>query len=685
VEPRALRIGGPARGYRFRVAGCQTDAAMSQPTDPRLGTTIGGYRIESLIGRGGMSVVYLAEDVHLGRRVALKFLAPELASDSKFRERFVRESRLAASLEHPNIVTVYEAREADGQLYLAMRYVAGTDLKRLIASEGPFDPERTVSILTQTASALDAAHAEGLIHRDVKPGNILITPRSGPGGRDRVYLSDFGLTKRATSDSGITATGQFVGTLDYAAPEQFEGGQMDGRADVYSLGGVLYECLTGDVPYPRENQAALVYAHLQAPPPKVTAIRAELPPTIDGVVAKAMSKLPDDRYQSAGELAEAAAQALGVEAVAPVTPTRPVGTPPSPRPPRRTSRSALVGMGAGAVAVALVVGLIVANRGGKTPAARGTSEATSTGPAAVVVVDYVARIDRASGQILARIPMGEHPIDVAVGEGSVWVVDKDGSVRRIDPVTNTAVVIDGVAEDPRAIAAGEGAVWVADGIKGVLRKIDPASNRVEAPIQVGGVVFEVAAGGGAAWAATNQAEVRVDPGPEGRVAASFTGSSGADSSSYVSAVGGGFLWVANDAGGLYRYEISTGKLDRFQLQVPARALAATQSDVWVTGCGTPGTVIRIDARTGEVLATIAAGGAVCPYVNAGNQISVAAGPEGVWVTDGFNGTVSRIRETTNQVDAPIKIGDNPIAIAEGLTSVWVVLDGQEVSPSPSTS
>src|SRR5262249_14293040 len=196
---------------RLGSRGAHAAAARPRPADPRLGTTVGGYRIDSLIGRGGMSVVYLAEQVRLERKVALKLIAPDLAEDPKFEERFVRESKLAASLEHPNIVTVYEAAETDGVLYLAMRYVARTDLKRLIDAEGALEPGRAASIIAQAAAALDAAHAEGLIHRDVKPGNILITPRS-ESAPDRVYLSDFGLTKRATSDSGITATGQFVGT-----------------------------------------------------------------------------------------------------------------------------------------------------------------------------------------------------------------------------------------------------------------------------------------------------------------------------------------------------------------------------------------------------------------------------------------------------------------------------------------
>jgi streptogramin lyase/tRNA A-37 threonylcarbamoyl transferase component Bud32 len=642
---------------------------------------VGGYRIDSLIGRGGMSVVYLAEDAHLGRRVALKFLPPDLAQDSQFRERFVRESRLAASLEHPNIVTVYDAREADGQLYLAMRYVAGTDLKRLIASDGPLDPERTISILSQAASALDAAHAEGLIHRDVKPGNILIAPRPDPASRDRVYLSDFGLTKRATSESGITATGQFVGTLDYAAPEQFEGKALDSRADVYSLGCVLYECLTGEVPHPRDNQAALVYAHLHAPPPKLTAKRPDLPPAIDDVLAKALAKAPDDRYDSAGELAEAAAEALGVETVAPTTPTGPVPLGAKRAPPNR--RAWVLAVGAGVLAiVAVVIGLVVANRGSLTQGS------PSVLPAAGV--DYVARVDPSTRQVVAKIPVGKNSIDVAVGEGSVWVLDKDGSVRRIDPVTNTLAVIEGVAKDPKAIAAGEGAIWVADGASRAIHKNDPSANKVASSFPTEGFVFDVVAGEGAVWSAVRteglvrfdpasgeSTVVEVDPAHFGQAQLNFA-------EEVHVAVGEGFVWLADDSGILVRLDPKTNHLDPLELDKAARDLAVYGHSLWVTSCGTPGTVSRYDDQTGRLVATISAGGAVCPYFVAGNRISVAAGEEGFWVTDGANGTVSRIREVTNQVDAPIRVGDRPTAVAVGLGSVWITVNGQE-SPSPSTS
>src|SRR5262245_61380494 len=270
-------------------------------SDPRIGTTLAGFTIESLLGRGGMSVVYRARQERPSRYVALKPLAPDLSSDAAFRERFIRESDLAASLDDPNVLPVYEAGEHDGVLYIAMRYVEGTDLKTVIRQEGALDPARTERIVEQVAHALDAAHAKGLIHRDVKPGNILLAPATGSRS-EHAYLADFGLSKRTGSDVSLTGTGVFAGTMRYAAPEQFEGRRLDARTDVYSLGCVLFECLTGRPPFEGEQDAALMYAHIMEPPPGATAVRPELPPAIDAVVTKAMAKRPEDRYASCGEL-----------------------------------------------------------------------------------------------------------------------------------------------------------------------------------------------------------------------------------------------------------------------------------------------------------------------------------------------------------------------------------------------
>ena len=282
------------------------------------GTELAGYRIESLIGRGGMAVVYRAEDMRLGRKVALKLLPPQLADSEQFRQRFMRESRLAASLDHPNIVPVYEAGEADGQLFIAMRYVIGSDMKAVLADEGALPVSRTLRLYTQIGDALDAAHRAGLVHRDVKPANVLVV--AGPehtrhAQGDHVYLTDFGLTKRTSELSGgLTGTGHFLGTVDYVAPEQIQGRPVGPGTDIYALGCMLYECLTGQLPFRRDDDAALLWAHLVETPPPVTAIRRELPGAVNAVVARAMAKDAADRYGSCEELLRELELALGMPA-----------------------------------------------------------------------------------------------------------------------------------------------------------------------------------------------------------------------------------------------------------------------------------------------------------------------------------------------------------------------------------
>ena len=218
-------------------------------SDPNLGIELAGFRIERRIGRGGMGVVYRATDTQLGRTVALKILPPELAEDDGFRKRFIRESRLASSIDHPNIVPIYRAGEHDGLLFIAMRYVEGSDLKSVLRRNGALGLERSLAVLSQLARALDAAHVRGLVHRDVKPGNVLIVPTEEPHEADHVYLTDFGLTKPVSTEVSMTDSGAFLGTVEYAAPEQIEGAEVDARTDVYGLGCVFYECLTGRAPF----------------------------------------------------------------------------------------------------------------------------------------------------------------------------------------------------------------------------------------------------------------------------------------------------------------------------------------------------------------------------------------------------------------------------------------------------
>lgn len=281
--------------------------------DLLIGTEVAGHRIEELIGRGGSATVYLAEHLRLGRKVALKLLHPELSKDETFRERFIREAQAAATLHHPNIVTVFDAGEFEDLLYMSMLYVEGTDLSRLLKREGPMQADRAVWVASRVADGLDAAHGRGFVHRDVKPANILIA-EGRVGEQGRVYLSDFGIAKPVRALGGPTRTGQFVGTIDYVAPEQIMGGPVDGRADQYSLACVLCECLTGEAAFPRETDVAVIYAHLGDPPPSLKARRSELPAAADEVIARAMSKTPADRYASSGAFADAAATAFRARA-----------------------------------------------------------------------------------------------------------------------------------------------------------------------------------------------------------------------------------------------------------------------------------------------------------------------------------------------------------------------------------
>ena len=281
------------------------------PTEPMVGTEFAGYRLNAVISRTNMSVVYLAEHPRLGHAIALKVLAPELSMNDRFRERFVSESRIAAGLRHPNVIPIYDAGPCDGLLYIAMLHVSGADLRAILRERGRLSPEQALLLLGQAGRGLDAAHRQDLVHRDVKPGNMLVE-RGEDHDPDHVYLSDFGITKRALTHTGLTSTGQYVGTIDYIAPEQITGQQVDGRVDIYSLGCVLYECLVGRVPFNKDYEQAIVYSHQHETPVRPSEVSPDLPETIDAVIARATAKNPDDRYGSCRELIEDAAEAFGL-------------------------------------------------------------------------------------------------------------------------------------------------------------------------------------------------------------------------------------------------------------------------------------------------------------------------------------------------------------------------------------
>jgi Protein kinase domain len=274
----------------------------SQPERSRVGTMFGRYEIRSRIGAGGMGEVYQAYDTSKGRIVAIKLLRPELAAHAGFQERFRRESRLAACLQEPHVIPVHDWGEINGVLYIDMRFVEGSNVYAVLRRAGPFPPARAVSIITQVAGALDAAHAGGLVHRDVKPENILLTPK------DFAYLVDFGIAHLG-GESGITSAGSAIGSFAYMAPERFTGDAVGPQADVYSLACVLYECLTGQPPFPPGDMTQMMAAHLMRPPPRPSAVRPELGPAFDDVIARGMAKRPELRFTSAGELARAVTDA----------------------------------------------------------------------------------------------------------------------------------------------------------------------------------------------------------------------------------------------------------------------------------------------------------------------------------------------------------------------------------------
>jgi serine/threonine protein kinase len=435
------------------------------------GDEFAGYRIERRLGRGGMGILYLAIEPGLDRRVALKLIAPEAAVDDVFARRFAEESRIAASIEHPNVVPIYAAGEEGGVPYIAMRFVSGSDLGRRLVREGRLEPVPAVALIAQIGAGLDAIHAAGLVHRDVKPANVLL---SGEGA-DHAYITDFGVARNVATHSGLTQTGRFVGTLDYVAPEQISGGAVDARADVYALGCLLFKLLTGEVPFPRDGEAARLYAHLNDPPPAPSLYVPEVSMALDDVVIRALSKAPGDRHPSAGDLGRAAVAALsgmpvavpehtvatGAAATREATTREPPREPPtaaSPPPPGRpptgrtrplevdpgaprrgpAPRRRLILAGALAAVAAVVAAAMALSSGGgggdspgasgqtTAPAGSGEGEAPTkapTAPARLTKPRLIARADAICGvskesftASKARFPNGEFETNVSYSE-----------------------------------------------------------------------------------------------------------------------------------------------------------------------------------------------------------------------------------------------------------------------------
>jgi YVTN family beta-propeller protein len=644
--------------------------------DQRIGTEIAGYRIEQLVGRGGMGVVYLAQHLRLERRVALKLLAPELVGRPGFRERFIRESRLAASIDHPNILPIYDAGEEGDVLYISMRYVQGTDLKTLLEREARLEPEASVAIVSDVASALDAAHARDLVHRDVKPGNILIAGAEGSGDIGHVYLSDFGLTKRTSSDSGITATGQFVGTLDYAAPEQFEGRSLDARTDEYSLACVLFECLTGSVPYPKEGDAAVMYAHLLGPVSSILEWRPELPPELDAVVAKAMSKDPDARYATAGEFARTARDAIGVASREHSDLARPTKEALfRSRPPRSRAVMAVV---AAAILVAAIASFLFLRGGGK-PSVLATNRGSVSRRGRLI------RISPLTTKVAPAIEVGGDPSGVAAERGAVWITDASaGTVTRVDPSTNKVVRVIRVGAAPKAIALGEGGVWVANSGDGTVSRIDPATNTMVATIPVRHGVDLLAVGNGMVIAGVSGQgglRARIDP-SRNEVVETVP----ATISDLVS--GDGEFWYAE-----YHTPLSETVLWRALLyRIADNFKGVIAGTLYNTSCFGICNPPKVAVGDGTAWATlpIANGlrsmntttGRTSDFILVGHRPVALAldGIGSVWVLNQGDGSVWKISAATGRPIAVIPVGQNARKIAVAPDGVWVIVGPAQATP-----
>ena len=601
--------------------------------EPVLGSTLAGYRLDALIARGGMGVVYRATHLALDRPVALKVIARQFADDEGFRDRFLRESRLAASLDHPAVVPVFDAREEDGELIVAMRLVAGGDLKKRIKAGGPLPPAEAIGLLGQVGAALDAAHAAGIVHRDVKPHNILLEG-------DRAYLTDFGLAK-ALGDSGVLSGASIVGTVEYMSPEQWRGESVGPAADVYSLGCVLYEALTGVVPYARREGDA----------------EPQMPQGLDAVIERAVAKDPAERYATAGELIEAARERQGATPAATLVlsdpadrPTlgraggaRPIWAPQhrhvgwrdriagAPRQwlgalvavarrrdcagilcsweamaqrSRRRSQSAarpcasrsareavwvtsapdgtLSRIDPEAAAVAGrplhlekgIAGVTIGGRLGSGSPVRATARSCGSTPR--------------SGRVIARIDVGGRPGAIVFGGGRVWVADDAGAGVTAINAQGGQIFKRGMPPHvaPLRLAVGAGAVWVSSASTGAVRRIDLGAATAGAPI------------------------------PAGRGPAGVT-------------VGGGLVWVANS------------RVDR---------------------------VTRVDPATHTLFGV--------PIAVGERPGGIDAGTESVWVANSAEGTVSRIGIESGETEGdPISVGPDPGAIAVGLDAVWVANNG----------
>jgi serine/threonine protein kinase/streptogramin lyase len=623
---------------------------LPSSTDSRIGDELLGYRLEALIGRGGMGLVYKAYDARLKRNVALKLIAPELAADRRWRERFLKESELAASIEHPNVVPIHVAGEARGHLVLAMRYISGSDLKATLARQRVLEPSRALSLCAQLAGALDAAHERGIVHRDVKPSNVLVDE----GGH--CYLADFGLTRRVVDQTpGIVAAVPSFGTPGYASPEEIRGEDVDGRADQYSLACLLFECLVGRPPYVGATDFATLYAHLEEPPPSAAGLQPQLPDEINAVFARALAKQPSQRYATCAEFVQAAGLAL--------------------RPARRRRLRHLVAPAAVVAVAAVAVALALANT-------KGSADLGSK-PTIPITHDSLQRIDPATNKLIATIRLPgrlQGPQPLAPGRGSLWVATDGNAIFEIDPKRNAVRRTLRGSGEPSVLVYGAGSLWAVNDRDGVVSRIDPPSGSItdSVPLPPGLAASGIGPNAGGTWVKASSSAVwtswltpqtnvvRIDP----RTMAVWPIQIGPQS------VGlpldlvevGSTLWSLSRAdpytSALYRVALKPGAVRNLPTVRAGGCctLAFDGKSVWIAHSAEHH-ITRLD-RKGTLEGLVSIRGA--PF-------GVALGPGGPWVSN-TQGTVSRVDPVTDTVAATMRVGgvpQGPPVAAAG--SIWVAV------------
>jgi serine/threonine protein kinase/DNA-binding beta-propeller fold protein YncE len=624
------------------------------------GSVVAGYRIEAIVGRGGMGVVYRATQLSLERPVALKAIAPELAGDVMFRERFKRESRLAASIEHPNVIPVYEAGEGDGLLYLTMRYIEGTDLRALIEADGALEPARAARLVEQVA----AAHRRGLMHRDVKPANVLIDAEDG---REHAYLTDFGIARHVAATSGLTQTGSVVGTLDYLAPERIEDASGDSRADVYALGCVLFQVLTGSVPYPRDSEVAKMYAHLNAPVPDARELKP-VPDALAELAMGAMAKEPDERIQSASELAERLLEAADTRS-APAAATLPAAPPipdapptvvaaaraPAEPPASKTAPTetaptepAPAGLGAFRTETGTKGAPPTAGRGRRR---RGGLIAVAVGVTAVLIAVVVVLASGGSDDPSSADPENSGTPDRSSEQQGPAPLNP----RPLEPV--------GLQPGADGVATGAGFVWIANRELDTVTRVNARTRRVEGnPIPVGTEPDSLAAGLGAMWV-TNTSDntvTRLDPGDGTRLGTHMVGAAPEGI-----LIARGSAWIANGGDGtVTRLDSGGNETATAPVGTAPVQLAATTDSVWVT-VSKDNKIVELGFEDGQPT---------------GREVPIPGTPRGIayepvrgelWVSASAANRLVVVDPDSAQIEDRVDVPENPREVRFGFGAIWV--------------